>query len=710
MEKKESMDEEKICEKIIKRIYSELGLSEERFVFQREYLIPYKKAIYSRIDLAGFFREDRLNPHVIVEVKTGKIAIDLESKKIKDLLEITKAKYAILSNGEDFYFFENKLSTGGGIIALDSLNHELKSKRKSRITNEKIEEIVHVLKNIFNDSNKPTSDSTLQLLRVLALEKYLILTKGSKYLDYLQKIKENRQPHVKLKEIFYKFGDSYPEIRSIEEIVSREELFEKDSPLLQCFIYLSDIDFYSFKIEQWEYIIEKIVSAPDILGWKRHPPVSIKNDLSKLIKNLVQREKHSKIAEFSIFKNEILPKYAIEDKPNRDNKKNRFFSYGSSARVREINRLTNFILGIEEIREVEIEEGGFDLIFCMPPFGIMERHRNKEFNIETQDSAAHYMMECLEKLNPGGKLIILVPKKFLFSKSEKEIRRKILEEYNLKKIINLPRNALKFSLMGTGLLVIEKSKKEKEEYLAVRKVKSLKNPENESKEYPIKIKDIIEDDYELNIEKYDPDYLEEQRRYKVKFKTEKLSHLADIIPGKSYAPSQGQVEKDEGINCISIGDLFEDKVYLEESKKIPESSIKSGELLKKDDILFSVNGTIGKVGIFGGGEKSVPSRGLAVLRLREDLALPPNYFIKILQTKFVKNQIKILKKGEIIEFLTKKDLENISIPIIFLPNQEDNFKKSEAIDNELEKLKEKLNKLKRDKENLLKEFDEIGEG
>ena len=149
-----------------------------------------------------------------------------------------------------------------------------------------------------------------------------------------------------------------------------------------------------------------------------------------------------------------------------------------------------------------------------------------------------------------------------------------------------------------------------------------------------------------------------------------LSEIAELITKGTTPTTLGYEFQDDGVNFLKIecfdelGNYLPDKVaHISEecNEKLKRSQLKTG------DVLFSIAGAIGRVGIIT--EEMLPAntnQALAIIRINSDDVYLP-YIKLILTSPIVKRQFERKKQGVAQLNLSLKDINEISIP---LPNKE----------------------------------------
>ena len=150
----------------------------------------------------------------------------------------------------------------------------------------------------------------------------------------------------------------------------------------------------------------------------------------------------------------------------------------------------------------------------------------------------------------------------------------------------------------------------------------------------------------------------------------RLSEISELITKGTTPTTLGYKFQDEGINFLKIECFDENGHFIE--NKVAHISDECNEKLKRSqlqvgDILFSIAGAIGRVGVVT--EEMLPAntnQALAIIRInREDIYLP--YIRLILTSPIVKEQFEKKKQGVAQLNISLKDINELTIP---LPNKD----------------------------------------
>jgi type I restriction enzyme S subunit len=153
---------------------------------------------------------------------------------------------------------------------------------------------------------------------------------------------------------------------------------------------------------------------------------------------------------------------------------------------------------------------------------------------------------------------------------------------------------------------------------------------------------------------------------------------------------------DSGYPFLTVANIGEGKFKYIDVKYISEFDYK--DLVKNDckplkgDVLFSKDGTIGKVLVINKEEPLVILSSIAILRPNQAI-LNPIYLAKITESDFVVNQAKNLQSGSALRRIILKSLKTAKIPLPPLPLQQEFAKLVEDIETEKTRQAESKKKL-----------------
>ncbi len=157
------------------------------------------------------------------------------------------------------------------------------------------------------------------------------------------------------------------------------------------------------------------------------------------------------------------------------------------------------------------------------------------------------------------------------------------------------------------------------------------------------------------------------------WKIKKLGDVCELITKGTTPTSLGYQFTDTGVNFIKVesltevGEIIENKVAFI-SRECHEALKRSQ--LRENDILFSIAGALGRVGIVK--RKIVPAntnQALAIVRLSKDCEILVEFLAKYFTSNSISEEIEKLKGGAAQQNLSLGQLNNLQIPIPPLPEQ-----------------------------------------
>lgn len=397
--------------------------------------------------------------------------------------------------------------------------------------------------------------------------------------------------------------------------------------------------------------------------------------------------------------------------------------YAEGVQHSKVPLLINRILGNLEYRESKavenpayVEEGflqKFSKGFLVDPWG-----KKINFNEQTVErfgamgnSHQNYLIQHLFQ-QVEDFAIVAVPINFLTSavQGEQNMRKWLLEQKHLKAVVSLPTKMIRYSSIASALLIFDfknqfdgvrfLSLANSEFVLKLNRETSLQNLDrlidviNGTVEHSVaKFVDynsIIRTNYVLHPERYILDNEAQQAVALLqKYETQKLGNLVKIIRPESASLLRGS--GDETIFEIQGGDL-PDFGYIEVASK--ESFISSdvfnhieSSFLQEGDIIITVRGTVGKVGIVSqalldkyDGRVIVGQTSL-VLRVSYTDKISPIALLMQLRSKLTQARLQPLAVGAVTAGLSLKDLKEF--PVVLFSKE----KQQELLNRFLEQVK-----------------------
>ncbi len=300
-----------------------------------------------------------------------------------------------------------------------------------------------------------------------------------------------------------------------------------------------------------------------------------------------------------------------------------------------LNRVKNFVFEKNDTLKV-IDNDKYDVILSHPPFG--KTGFQQKDNISDQSIHVAFLKEYIKKLSLNGRCVVVMPDSFLFSNisEERELRRKLIEEYNLHTILSLPNGFFApYSGVKTSVLFFDKGSITKNIwfYNCSDSDKSNKNifqefinnyeSRNSQKNisYAVSVEEISNNEYNLSSQKYNHSEdvfeplnilceLQNDIRNKLdllKTLDKKITSLNNLVKKKNIESfedlylkdiailKQGKSTKDDNYNTIGRFFTIEKNIILDNETSLSDSNnffIESGNIIMQN--AGSIN-TIGHI-------------------------------------------------------------------------------------------------------------------
>lgn len=375
---------------------------------------------------------------------------------------------------------------------------------------------------------------------------------------------------------------------------------------------------------------------------------------------------------------------------------------------------------------------GFDCILAVPPWRRMERgySASGSFDIPTTSIEGLFLQHIASSLRPGGRAVVALPASFLFSAgSEKRVRKMLVEDFRVEGVIGLPSRIYKpYTSIETSLLVFSRNKPaEAVRFLSYGALRGAgAKPDAPEAKLPFEIasdfrarilpqsawetpvKALAVRGYDLTPRRTGDEELQAELdailRIDPQTRLVRLEEIAALWQGINYRredvidATPGKGDED----AIDVFSKLSEVVFSGLDEEIREVSdlpdlIRAGNIkqlgvspsfltlknldllqknidkrLRKDDLLITVGGTIGNIGIVSAGTVGdLPSRNLVAMRInREFEGVSPNYLAIILSSSLYQKWLSGHARGSVIQHLSITALRELVVPIPSLPAQE----------------------------------------
>lgn len=357
----------------------------------------------------------------------------------------------------------------------------------------------------------------------------------------------------------------------------------------------------------------------------------------------------------------------------------------------------------------------YDVILANPPFmtpkGGIKPH--KKFSIQANRSEVLFVDYIAEHIHPTkGRAGIIVPEGIIFQSAGayKQLRKMLVDKNYLYAVVSLPAGIFNpYSGVKTSILLMDKTLATKTDNILFVKIENdgfdlgaqrKANDKNDLtaclellQQYKTALQDNTpfesdnknvflvkkekigaDENYNLSIDRYRVNENALHSEFEI---VELDSVCLKITDGSHFSP----LTTAQGYPYITVKDVVADKIDFDNCKYIDETNYR--ELLKndckpfKDDVLFSKDGTVGKVTLVDYEKEFVVLSSLAILRPNIK-RINPKFLKIVLQSDYFLNQAIENKTGVAIKRIVLKTLKTIPIPLPPLSIQQQIVSKIEA--------------------------------
>lgn len=380
----------------------------------------------------------------------------------------------------------------------------------------------------------------------------------------------------------------------------------------------------------------------------------------------------------------------------------------------------------------------FDKVITFPPISLklnkeaIDQNKFNRFRFGTIGMRADYafISNAIASLNDKGKAVIAVADGPLFqSGSTGVIRQNLVENDLVEAVIALPNNLVGTAAIPLNLLVLNKNKRDFEGKIQVingnqndwykhdRFVNTLTSTgiSEIAKIYTKKIeKDgistiINNDEYKdtLSVKKYilPTEITIDDQKYhinKENLQRENKISLDQLVEIKrGFNVTQRNETAAGKYLAIKVVDINDKKINKDKLSHINIPTNPSRYLLKKNDLLLSTRGTLGKVAMIDEDNTNmVASANLVALRAISD-NINMKWLMYYLSSPMGKFEISQAASGTAISTISPSDLRNIQIPVISRAKQDQAVEQFEKAKVKLDQKKKELQKQYSENENKL---------
>ena len=332
---------------------------------------------------------------------------------------------------------------------------------------------------------------------------------------------------------------------------------------------------------------------------------------------------------------------------------------------------TNNQLILEDFLKADIETK-YKSIILFPPMGV-------RIGLKRIEEA--YIDKCLNLLDEGGRLIVLVPQNVTNSMAFTDLRERILRGYSLEAVIMVKRKETAMNTnIGLCALVIEAKNQTQNIYMSLGGQDAddiFRGFKQGTDGFYVDASEVYD---RFDVSFYEPQY-KEVRNLIQKRDTVKLGDLAIVFPGIMIPSEERKAFGDYLI--IKPQNICDREVHLDNQKKVYclKEFINSGRratncVLRNGDILVSIAGKIDWAIYTGADNVAVAHQSVAVIRGiegKEDwLRL---FFSTNTGIEHFESQLKFFSHCGVVNHISIGELSAIAVPDTKLMTMADNVRK-----------------------------------
>ena len=714
--------ESEILNKIIQILITEYGYYPEQI--RNQYAFNTEDGSY-QMDAVITDIHNPENIMAVIEIKKGPLILPLAQSQLREYMILTNARYGILYNGYEKMCFE-AYGEGDSIM----LHQIPRFPKKSQV--DKTDDLD------IKESKKLYPFSTLKYK--LSTIESLLRTSGQDLKKILpgllvMKIWDERTKSFNFEKLSGEYSADYGIISDITSKISEnyrdctvhiESLRKNNGQLLDDL--LLEFKGYSLIRSDFAQISTELIRAfeksrdvyiyPEILFSFIFKLVKLKprentflpycgsGSIISIIKFL--REKYESNADFQSH----LAKDIVGIESNSD----------SNIIVKSILSILSTSVNIvkTDLQDFENYHTFFDFVISVPPFGnvMQEKELHKKDN-NLGDFTSQFIKKMNKFLKIHGTLCIILPNRFLFDESSRMIsaRREITNNFVIKGIFQLPNGIISNTKIGMALIILGKRDHRVNENYSVFMSEipgdiSKKNNLNED------ILNEVVTNYERFLQSHSivkqnslsfitpievlseqrwtiTDKIPEIKLFPESSTVVKLADVAEIISAPKIPLNHNEGEQ---LAYIRIGDLTDGKISSDGIKiiQIPRLELEklSKFFVKTDDILLSIQGTIGKLAIVANMDKNMyPSPQLLVIRAKSHKILP-KFLYQTLTSNTFQEQLARNTSGQFISRISHKLVGDLKIPILSNNQQQELVNEISELEKKISNLKTRLEFLK----------------
>lgn len=330
---------------------------------------------------------------------------------------------------------------------------------------------------------------------------------------------------------------------------------------------------------------------------------------------------------------------------------------------------------IRKIRAI-LEEGGFDLVVGNPPFSswfdrvsdpeVLSNYTlaHREGVLRKSQSIEILFIEISIALaRQGGFIVIVLPDGVLSNPQHEYVRRYVLGQTRVKKVISLPRNVFQSTSAKTSILILEKRHPQTEDYYA--EISDLNSYGVANTSVKVCQTDLIR---RMDYCYYQALVSNELNRLQSKsLPLVALRSFATCCKTGKTLYGKRRVFSDKGLRFLHATNVTDIGINYERDKRFvapfSEMHFPDAHAQVGDIVFVRVGvGCAGRVGIIDAQEdEGVATDYIHLLTVKD---IDPHFLVVYLKTRFGKDTINLLKHGVGTVSINKADLLSLPIPLI----------------------------------------------
>lgn len=323
----------------------------------------------------------------------------------------------------------------------------------------------------------------------------------------------------------------------------------------------------------------------------------------------------------------------------------------------------------------------FDFIGFYPPFNLRLsnnfRANSKIPYVDSINANAFIINQSFEKLQPEGKMVLLIPSGFLFSRhrNDVDLKKKLVRGGHLEKVIALPQRIFNYTGVNVNLLVINKkgnienrvefidasekyiSGKGKVNVIDIDNIIEIFSDSKHSLKRYVSKKEVAENEYNLSVNRFVFEELDLSAS-----EEENLMSLEEIIEPIRIVRHRPQAN----VKIVRIRDLAEDSLqFIKTFEDIEMRKVNhSVGLLEPNSLLLATTWKKLKPTLYQGLKEDVYYETTLMMasKVNEDV-IDMEYLISELNKDYVQKQFEQFSTVVSVQRVSKKDLLQIKIVV-----------------------------------------------